>query len=252
MISIIQRKNKSLRLEIPSCVLFLHMFATAAGLWGQSLTVTGRVELSNDARTSKGDPSDAVVWLTPLTDPSGIRSAPGQNHVRLVQKNKSFSPHVLVVPVGAPVEFPNRDPFFHNVFSLFEGKRFDLGLYEAGSTRTVVFDRPGISYIFCNIHAEMSAVVVALRTPYYGISDRQGVISIPNLLPGRYELQVWDERALPEDLRALTRNLEISETFHSLGILQISRHRSVLQSHKNKYGQDYENPTPNLPGYVHP
>lgn len=252
MTSTIQRKTSSLRLGISSCVLFLHMFATAAGLWGQSLTVTGRVELSNDAKTSKGDPSDAVVWLTPLSDLSGIYSAPSQNHLQLVQKNKSFSPHVLVVPVGAPVEFPNRDPFFHNVFSLFEGKRFDLGLYEAGSTRTVVFDRPGISYIFCNIHSEMSAVVVALRTPYYGISDRKGVISIPSVPPGRYELQVWDERALPEDLRALTRNLEISETFHSLGVLQLSEHRSVLQSHKNKYGQDYENPTPNLPGYVHP
>jgi plastocyanin len=248
----IQRKTNSLRLGIPSCVLVLHMLATAAGLWGQSLTVTGRVELSNDARTLKGDPSDAVVWLTPLSDLSGVYSAPGQSHLQLVQKNKSFSPHVLVVPVGAPVEFPNRDPFFHNVFSLFEGKRFDLGLYEAGSSRTVVFDRPGISYIFCNIHSEMSAVVVALRTPYYGISDRKGVISIPNVPPGRYELEVWDERALPEDLRALTRNLEISETFHSLGVVQLAEHRSVLQSHKNKYGQDYENPTPNLPGYVHP
>ena len=68
---------------------------------------------------------------------------------------------MLVVPVGSVVAFPNRDPFFHNVFSLFEGKRFDLGLYEAGSTRDVLFDKPGVSYIFCNIHAEMSAVVIA-------------------------------------------------------------------------------------------
>ena len=65
--------------------------------------------------------------------------------------------------MGAVVQFPNHDPFFHNVFSLFEGKRFDLGLYEAGSSRNVSFDRPGISYIFCNIHAEMSAVVIACR-----------------------------------------------------------------------------------------
>ena len=99
------------------------------------------------------------------------RSQSGANP-RLVQKNKSFEPHILVVPAGSMVEFPNRDPFFHNVFSLFEGKRFDLGLYEAGTSRMVRFDRPGISYIFCNIHPEMSAVVITMATPLYAISNR--------------------------------------------------------------------------------
>jgi len=65
---------------------------------------------------------------------------------------------VLVVPVGSVVDFPNHDPFFHNVFSLFDGKRFDLGLYEAGATNSVRFDRLGVSFLFCNIHPEMSAV----------------------------------------------------------------------------------------------
>ena len=76
-----------------------------------------------------------------------------------------FTPHILVVPVGSVVRFPNADPFFHNVFSLFDGKRFDLGLYEAGSTKEVTFSREGLSYIFCNIHPEMSAVVISLSTP---------------------------------------------------------------------------------------
>src|SRR5207244_5963197 len=89
-----------------------------------------------------------------------------QPRAQLLQKKKSFSPHMVVIQVGSAVEFPNQDPFFHNVFSLFEGRRFDLGLYEAGATRSVVFNRPGISYIFCNIHPEMSAVVVTLKTPY--------------------------------------------------------------------------------------
>ena len=108
-----------------------------------------------------------VLWLTSVGGAATPSSPPqpDSNRPRLVQKNKSFEPHVLVVPVGSSVEFPNRDPFFHNVFSLFEGKRFDLGLYEAGSTRNVVFDKPGISYIFCNIHSEMSAVVIAVEQP---------------------------------------------------------------------------------------
>ena len=88
-----------------------------------------------------------------------------------MQKDKTFTPHLLVIPTGSTVDFPNLDPFFHNVFSEFNGKRFDLGLYESGSSRTVHFDHDGVSYIFCNIHPEMSAVIVTLSTPYFGVSD---------------------------------------------------------------------------------
>jgi len=97
---------------------------------------------------------------------------------RLIQKDKMFTPHLLVVPIGSQVEFPNQDPFFHNVFSLFNGKRFDLGLYESGTSRSVRFDREGVSYIFCNIHPEMGAIVLALNTPYYGISGRERLCSV--------------------------------------------------------------------------
>ena len=95
-------------------------------------------------------------------------------HYRLLQKDKTFTPHLLVIPTGSSVDFPNLDPFYHNVFSLFNGKRFDLGLYESGSSRTVHFDHDGVSYIFCNIHPEMSAVIVTLSTPYFGVSAANG------------------------------------------------------------------------------
>src|SRR5882762_1954412 len=110
-------------------------------------------------------------------------------------------PHVLVVPVGSAVDFPNRDPFFHNVFSLFDGKRFDLGLYEAGASNSVRFDRLGVSFLFCNIHPEMSAVVIAVDTPYYGVSDRAGNITVSGVPDGTYEVHVWHERSLAEDLK---------------------------------------------------
>ncbi|HVH86206.1 MAG TPA: hypothetical protein VM912_05740, partial [Terriglobales bacterium] len=129
--------------------------------------VTASVRVTAD--NQKGDPSGVVLSLTPL-DPvkhASLQQAPV--HAALVQKNKSFSPHLLVVPPGSLVDFPNRDPFFHNVFSLFEGKRFDLGLYESGASRSVRFDRTGVSYIFCNIHPQMNAIVISLDTPYYAI-----------------------------------------------------------------------------------
>src|SRR5215469_9723758 len=172
--------------------------------YGQA-SLAGKVDFTTNVKSGSRAPNrEAVVWLTPLDRQSASQIAQPKA-VQLVQKDKTFHPHLLVIPAGSTVVFPNRDPFFHNVFSLFEGKRFDLGLYEAGGSRAVVFDREGISYIFCNIHAEMSAVIIALKTPYYGISDRKGMITIADVPPGRYEMHVWDERALPEPLAALTR-----------------------------------------------
>src|SRR5271157_1513592 len=175
-------------------------------------TVRGRVEVigaGGAGKTRHGTIPVTVVWLTPITGAGGEAAtalpnaqgsppaSPPQNP-RLVQKNKSFEPHILVVPAGSLVEFPNRDPFFHNVFSLFEGKRFDLGLYEAGTSRTVRFDRPGISYIFCNIHPEMSAVVITMATPLYAIATADGQVSIANVPFGRYILHIWSEGMGPE------------------------------------------------------
>jgi plastocyanin len=194
-----------------------------------------------------------VVWLVPA-DTSSDRSLPAAAvypHPQLVQKNKSFQPHLLVVPVGSVVEFPNRDPFFHNVFSLFEGKRFDLGLYEAGTAKGVLFDKPGISYIFCDIHAEMSAVVIALTTPYYGISDGRGQLLIPHVPEGRYAMHIWYEAALPEQLSAMTREIALTENNSTLGVLRLAA-ANHPETHKNKYGEDYDPPTPDSPAYPRP
>jgi plastocyanin len=198
------------------------------------------------------DASNVVVWLSPAAKIEGSAHPwPARAPLRLVQNGKRFQPHLLVVPVGAAVEFPNQDPFFHNVFSLFDGKRFDLGLYESGSTRTVHFDRPGISYIFCNIHPEMSAVVIALTTPYYGISTRSGSVNIPDVPPGRYVLNVWYEGSLPEELNSLAHEITISESNRSLGSVRVKDMGLAQLGHKNKYGKNYDDPTPEAPGYVH-
>jgi plastocyanin len=217
----------------------------------QEVTLSARVKvIDNDRNSESLHAENVVVWLIPIGAQPTTKFVPKQPLV-LVQHNKSFEPHLLVVPVGAVVRFPNRDTFFHNVFSLFEGKRFDLGLYEAGTTRNVSFDRPGISYIFCNIHAEMSAIVVALDTPYYGISNRKGEIIIPQVPVGHYTLKAWSETALPENLNTLTRELTVSDGSSSLGVLQITA-GMVSTAHKNKFGMDYEPPAPNSPGYQQP
>src|SRR4051812_34776955 len=228
------------------CQLGLLVLCLSSLTWTQTVTFTARTEWMKQAtdRSAGG----VAVWLVPTGDTPAGPPSQSASHPRLVQKNKTFQPHVLVVAVGAVVAFPNRDPFFHNVFSLFEGKRFDLGLYEAGSTRDVHFDKPGISYIFCNIHPEMSAVVVALETPYYGISDSRGQIVISNVPSGKYILQVWYETALPETLKTMTREITVSEATSTLGVLRLAE-VSAPAPHKNLYGKDYDSPTPDNSAY---
>jgi hypothetical protein len=170
----------------------------------------------------------------------------------LRQKNKSFEPHLLAVTKGSTVDFPNLDPWFHNVFSLFNGKKFDLGLYEAGSSRTVHFDREGVSYIFCNIHPEMSAVVVVVSSPYFAAVNKDGDFALAGVPPGRYMLHVWSENAASEALSVLTREVEIGGTTYSLGVLRVRESESAKAQHKNKYGQDYEPPSPTNPVYSQP
>lgn len=218
--------------------------------YGQQNTVSAHVKLweknSSERQRERATPRDlsgVVVWLRSLDPKTAFTGDPGPHkRSQMVQKNKSFQPHILVVPVGSTVDFPNRDPFFHNVFSLFDGRRFDLGLYEAGTTNSVRFDRIGISFLFCNIHPEMSAVVIAVDTSYYSISDRSGRISIPDVPDGTYEVHLWYERSAQKDLKALTRIVTVSSVASDLGEIRIAVNAHYSPAHKNKYGQDYAPP----------
>ena len=228
------------------CLVLLAAGSTLA----QQPALKARVQLTRNGHRV-ANASQAVVWLTPVGTPVDPPQQKASEIPQLVQKNKAFHPSLLVIPVGGKVEFPNHDPFFHNVFSLFEGKRFDLGLYESGTTRFVQFDKPGISFIFCNIHAQMSAVVIALATPYYAISDARGDLSIPKVPPGRYELQVFHSSVAPDTLRALNREITVAPGATSLGTFTLAE-SDLLLAHKNKYGHDYDRPEPDSPAYARP
>ena len=252
----------------------LMLSACAAGVCAETTTVHGRVEAVRAGNTDESKPGKAksgeskpgdsrsrngaipatVVWLTPALG-SGIELDPPKpnqgGNPRLVQKNKSFDPRILVVPAGSMVEFPNRDPFFHNVFSLFEGKRFDLGLYEAGTTRAVRFDRPGISYIFCNIHPEMSAVIITVSTPLYAIAKEDGEVTIAGVPNGHYLLHIWSEGMGPENEKPLTREVTIGEGAASLGLIRVPEANGQHVAHTNKYGREYDEPTPDSSVYPH-
>ena len=213
-----------------------------APLNAQTSTVKLNVSVMHPG-TAKGKQFDAagtVVWLTPSQQISASPLAkPG--HYRLTQKDKQFTPHLLVIPTGSTVDFPNLDPFFHNVFSLFNGKRFDLGLYESGSSRTVHFNRDGVSYIFCNIHPEMSAIVITLPTPYYDVSSAEGAVTLRSVPPGSYDFHAWVEGASARDLEALDRKVLVTPGETDLGSIAI-KVDAHAGSHKNKFGEDYQSP----------
>jgi plastocyanin len=222
-----------------------------AQLQGQGVEVSGKILMRpsvqpvgkkhQDPHDTTGTARNVVVWLSPLK-PSSVPLVTPVRQVpyRLVQKDKMFTPHLLVVPTGSQVEFPNQDPFFHNVFSLFNGKRFDLGLYESGTTRAVRFDREGASYIFCNIHPEMGAIVLALSTPYYGISGENGLVAIHNVPAGSYRLNVWSENGQLENPDATKGIVQVSTEPVHLGDISLQTTTGPVANHKNKFGEDYE------------
>jgi plastocyanin len=189
--------------------------------------------------STKGRPLSAVAWLEPVEKRSGIHPAtPG--HFTLLQKNRMFSPHLLVIPVGSVVTFPNADPFFHNVFSLFNGKRFDLGLYEAGASKDVTFSREGVSYIFCNIHPEMSAVILTISTPLYGVADLSARVTIRNVPAGDYFVHVWVEGLMQPALDQMTRRVQVSPDGPSSVTVDATSVPRQPAQHPNKFGQPYD------------
>ncbi len=184
----------------------------------------------------------AVAWLTPL-EGTYVPPFRSERRYRLLQKNRTFIPHLQVIPVGAAIEFPNADPFFHNVFSLFEGKRFDLGLYEAGSSKSVTFPREGVSYIFCNIHPEMSAVVLTLSSPLYATADGTDAFTLRNVPPGEYKLHIWIEGVPQTSLDGLDKTLHLSGHNVDLGTISAPIAQPRGMTHLNKFGDPYDRKT---------
>ncbi len=207
---------------------------------GGGAEVAGRVVLvdSKDERVvRRQDHSGVVAWLAPVRG-APQAAAPGQRAV-MMQKNKTFHPHILAVQVGTEVDFPNYDPIFHNAFSNYDGRIFDLGLYAPGTSRRVLFDRPGIVRVFCNIHESMSAVIAVLPVPWFAVTARNGAFTIRDVPEGEYVLHLFHERALPEVLQGLQRKVNVGPDGARIEAIRISEAGYLPMPHKNKYGLDY-------------
>jgi plastocyanin len=212
--------------------------------------VSGQVKLRDSREASvrkQQDFSGVVISLEPL-DGAGLPAA-GPQHARMLQKNKTFLPHVLPVRVGTTIDFPNADPIFHNAFSNYSGQIFDVGLYPPGTTRAVKFGRAGVVRVFCNIHPAMSAVIVVLNTPYFAKTDASGRFAV-DVPPGRYEMRVFHERASQGTLTALSHTVQVSESGLQLPPIVVSEAGYLPAPHQDKFGKPYS--TDGSDGSVYP
>lgn len=198
-------------------------------------SLSGSVKLVNSKRKSNRDFSGVVVWLEPVTGEPQV--TPGR--FLLDQRQKRFLPRVLAIPVGSTVDFPNNDPIFHNAFSNFSGQPFDTGLYAPGTSQKITFRREGFVRVFCNIHSNMSAVIVVVPSSYIAVTTADGAWRMTGLPPGEYRVRIFHERATEPTLRRLETRVVLQEGGHTMDRVEISESGYLEVPHRNKHGRDY-------------
>jgi len=153
-------------------------------------------ELGTPRERDFSDRLRSVVYLESAPRGAFERIEPGR--VVMDQRNETFVPHLLAVTTGTVVDFPNGDPFYHNVFSLSKANRFDLGRYPSGKLKSVQFTRPGIVRVFCEIHSHMNAYILVFSHPFFAVTDDAGRFRIENIPPGTYNVIAWNEGTASE------------------------------------------------------
>jgi len=192
--------------------------------------VSGQLSIQERAGARTTDLSSAVVWL----QASGNARPAAPSTVQIVMESRQYVPRVRVVTTGSRVDFPNQDPFRHNVFSKSGPGEFDLGLFGRGESRGARFDRPGVYPVFCNIHARMLAFVVAVATPHVTQAGSDGRFSLKGVPDGEYTLHVWHDRGGEHQ-----RKINITGSGTTDVMVQLDARSFRFVQHRNKFGQDY-------------
>ena len=203
------------------------VFASSASAQG---TVTGRISIQEKPGDKTADFANTVVFLEAKGASAGVREA----KVQMAISGRNFAPRVRVVTVGSTVEYPNQDPFSHNVFSTTPGALFDLGSYGSGVTKSNQFKKVGAYPVYCNVHAKMTAYIVVVSTPWHAQAAADGRWELGKVPAGKYTLTVWHERATPvvSEIDVPAAGLPMLDTK-----LDARGYKEV--AHKDKLGKDY-------------
>jgi plastocyanin len=197
-----------------------------------AVDVAGNVEFLT-RRGQKPKVEETVVWLDPVNAPSKSRLSPGEFVMKT--RNKTILPHVIVVPVGSTISFPNEDAITHNLFSVSKPNEFDLGLYKRGTSKDHRFDRPGIVNVYCNVHPEMSAVIHVVSSPHFTSAGKDGAFRLQNVEDGTYRLVAWNEigGSVASEIEVTRQGVRGSTT------LKIDGRQYRPTPHLNKEGKPY-------------
>jgi len=203
-------------MKIPALAILL----LTVGLWpAQAGTIVGTVAGKGAPEASGGGGGDKYasrrykyverVDYERLTDfvvyiDQPIAAAGPLPVATMLQKDAAFEPHVLPIPVGTTVRWPNEDEIYHNVFSMSETREFNLGLYSAKEAPpSIIFDHTGRVDVFCGIHSKMHCIILVLPSAHYAMADAKGRFVIKNVPAGTYKLRAWHER-LPSATKEIT------------------------------------------------
>lgn len=212
----------------PRVFALLTLLPAALGAQG---SVIGQLTILERPGARTTDLANAVLWLEPIGGWRNLSPSPAQ----IQMESRTFVPKVRVVPAGSTVEFPNQDPFRHNVFSKAGPRDFDLGLYSRGESRGTRLERAGVYPIFCNIHARMVAFVVAVPSPWVTQPSANGSFSLADVAPGTYTLRAWHDRG-----GTLVREVVVDGAVPAAPLsLQLDARGWRFVQHRNKFGQEY-------------
>jgi plastocyanin len=194
--------------------------------------VSGKVEVLEKGNVKRAVVRDVLVYLEGVR--AEIPASMRERRVSVASRNKTFEPHVEVVPLGGSVSFPNHDDIMHNVFSLSKGNKFDLGLYKSGARKDFAFANPGLVRVYCNIHPQMSALLQVMENPFFAWTTPDGGFIIDGVPPGNYQLKAWHEEG------ETTQPLSVTEAGASGLLVRIDVSGFAKRPHMNKFGKPYK------------
>jgi plastocyanin len=191
--------------------------------------VVGTVKVS-EPDGQPANPADVIVYVVGFTEPASDKVT------TIAQKGRKFVPDLVAITVNERVEFPNFDPFLHNVFSQSTPRKFDLGSFTRGETKEKDFPVPGVVDVYCNIHPEMAATILVLPNRRHTVAHPDGKFTLDGVPPGDWTVFAYTRRAT----RPASAKVSVKAGADATVDLEIVR--GAEPAHLNKYGEKYHDP----------
>lgn len=188
--------------------------------------VTGKVTITD----ADGKPvtADAIVYVVGPVEPADPKDVP-----KITQKDRRFVPDLVAVTAGGSVVFPNADSFLHNVFSQSPDRKFDLGSFRKGESKTKDFPKPGVIDVYCNIHPEMAATILVLPNRLHTVVKPDGTYVLDHVPPGHWTVYAYTRRV------SRPASAPVDITAGQDATVNLALVRGAEPEHLNKYGEKY-------------